>query len=53
MVECNKDCEKCRQLNTKVDGKGYPWGYECMKYGDSILRKDFHSTKVFKGNKTG
>ena len=23
---CNKDCEKCKQLNIKVDDKGYPWG---------------------------
>ena len=30
MVHCNKDCEKCKQLNVKVDDKGYRWGYVCM-----------------------
>lgn len=44
---CNKDCLKCNYLNTKADSKGYPWGYDCMKYGDSVLEKDFSSTKFF------
>ena len=29
---CNKDYSKCNHLNRKTDDKGYPWGYECMKY---------------------
>ena len=44
---CNKDCAKCKFLNTKTDSKGYPWGYDCMKYGDSVLEKDFSNTKFF------
>lgn len=51
MVHCNKDCEKCKQLNVKVDDKGYPWGYECMKYGDSVFREKFRDTKEFIDNK--
>jgi hypothetical protein len=48
---CNKDCEKCKQLNIKVDDKGYPWGYECLKYGDSVFREHFQDTKEFKNYK--
>lgn len=48
MVECNKDCSKCKQLNGRTDDKGYPFGYDCMKYGDSVFREEFSSTKVFK-----
>lgn len=44
---CNKDCLKCSLLNTKTDSKGYPWGYDCLKYGDSVLQKDFSNTKFF------
>lgn len=25
MIICNRDCEKCKQLNVKVDKQGYPW----------------------------
>lgn len=49
-IECNKNCDKCKQLNIKVDDKGYPWGYECMKYGDSVFRKEFSNTKYFTVN---
>lgn len=45
--ECSRDCSKCKQLNSKTDDKGYPWGYECLKYGDSVLKEDFNNTKVF------
>lgn len=48
MIECNKDCSKCKQLNSRTDDKGYPFGYECMKYGDSVLEGQFRDTKVFK-----
>lgn len=44
---CNRDCKKCNQLNTKTDSSGYLWGYECMKYNDSVRSKDFESTKEF------
>lgn len=44
---CNRDCKKCSQLNAKTDPLGYPWGYECMKYGDSVFPEDFDSTKEF------
>lgn len=45
--ECNKDCSKCKKLNTRTDDKGYVYGYECVKYGDSVLRSEFASTKKF------
>ena len=35
MAICDRDCEKCSRLNIKVDKLGYPWGYECLKYGVS------------------
>lgn len=44
---CNKDCQKCKNLNVKVDDKGYPWGYECLRYGDSVFLEQFTSTKEF------
>ncbi len=51
MFECNRDCKKCKWLNTKVDDKGYPWGYECMRYNDSVFSSQFESTKCFKERK--
>ena len=36
MAICDRDCGKCSRLNIKVDKLGYPWGYECLKYGDSV-----------------
>lgn len=48
MITCNRDCEKCKQLNVKVDDKGYPWGYECLKYGDSVFLEKFRDTKEFR-----
>lgn len=47
MIECSRDCKKCKQLNVKVDNLGYPWDYECLKYGDSIFREKFQDTKEF------
>ena len=47
MIICNRDCEKCKQLNVKVDKQGYPWGYEWLKYGDSVFQKKFKDTKEF------
>lgn len=48
MVECNKDCGKCKQLNGRTDDKGYPFGYECRKFGDSVFMEQFGNTKMFK-----
>lgn len=47
MITCNKDCKKCKQLNVKTDNLGYAWGYECLKYGDSVLEEKFGDTKEF------
>lgn len=47
VVKCNKDCTQCKNLNTRVDDKGYPWGYECIKYEDSVLQENFKDTKTF------
>lgn len=49
-IKCNKDCSKCNELNTRTDSKGYPFGYECLKYSDTVFKKDFESTKEFKNN---
>lgn len=46
-IICNRNCLKCSSLNVKTDNKGYPWGYECMKYGDSVFQTEFQSTKEF------
>lgn len=48
LVECNKDCSKCKQLNRRTDDKDYPFGYDCMKYGDSVFMEQFGNTKMFK-----
>ena len=48
MVQCNRNCEKCKQLNVKTDDKGYPFSYECMKYEDSVFLYEFGNTKEFK-----
>jgi hypothetical protein len=48
VVQCNHDCNKCKNLNVRVDDKGYPWGYECLKYSDYVLREQFRDTKEFK-----
>lgn len=47
MISCNKNCRDCKKLNIRVDDKGYPYRYECMKYGDSVLESEFESTKTF------
>lgn len=51
MIQCNKDCLKCKHLNTRTGyNSSYPFGYECMRYGDSVFSYQFHSTKVFSTN---
>ena len=52
MAICDRDCEKCSRLNIKVDKLGYPWGYECLKYGDSVIRKNFKDVKEFPNYKS-
>lgn len=47
MIICNRDCKKCKQLNVRTDNLGYPWGYECLKYGDSVFKENFQNTKEF------
>lgn len=47
MVKCNRDCRKCSKLNVRTDGKGYPFGYDCLKYGDSVFPSHFEDTKEF------
>jgi len=46
-VICNRDCTQCTQLNTKTDDNGRPWGYDCLKYDDSVFRNEFKNTKEF------
>ena len=48
MIKCNKNCNKCRQLNIRTDEKGYPYGYDCLKYGDSVFQDKFENTKEFR-----
>lgn len=47
MNKCEKNCKECSFLNTKTDKKGYPFGYDCLKYGNSVFPEDFHNTKEF------
>lgn len=47
MIICNKDCTKCKHLSGRADDKGYPFGYECLKFGDSVFREYFGDTKEF------
>ena len=48
LIKCNRDCTKCSSLNTKTDDKGCPWGYDCLKYGDTVELSQFQGTKIFK-----
>lgn len=47
-VTCNKDCNKCKQLSGRTEKNGQPWGYECLKYNDTVERTQFQSTKTFR-----
>lgn len=47
MVTCNRNCKKCRYLSGRTDEKGYPFGYDCLKYQDSVFLEQFDKTKVF------
>lgn len=48
IVVCNIDCKQRKYLNARTDDKGYPYGYECMKYGDSVFEDEFTNSKIFK-----
>lgn len=47
MITCNEDCNKCKSMNVRTDDKSYPYGYECMKYNESIFLHEFSMTKEF------
>ena len=47
-VKCNKDCHKCRKYGSaKTDDKGYPFGYECLKYDEVIDLENVAKEKIF------
>lgn len=48
MIQCNRNCKKCKQLNVRTDDKGYPFAYDCIKYKNSVFVEDFENTKEFK-----
>lgn len=47
VVYCKRDCLTCKNLNTRVDDKGYPFAYECIKYDGSAFKHEFKSKKGF------
>lgn len=47
IVECRRNCNMCKHLSGRTDDKGYPYGYECLKYGDSVFKEKFGYTKIF------
>ena len=47
-VTCNKDCSKCKQLSGRTEKNGQPWGYECLKYNNTVESTQFQSTKTFR-----
>lgn len=47
MIQCNKDCTNCQYLSSRTDDKVYPFGYEYLKFGDSVFRRKFGDTKEF------
>ncbi len=49
MRYCNKDCRKCKNLNGRVDNKGYPFAYECLKHEllCELTPKVFNSSKPY------
>lgn len=34
-------------MNGRTDDKGYLFGYECLKFGESVFRGKFGNTKEF------
>lgn len=47
---CKIDCKQCKYLNARTDDKGYPYGYECLKYEDSVFEDEFTNSKIFKNS---
>ena len=45
LVECKDDCNKCKQLNTKVTKKGNV--YECEEFWSTVSEERLQGTKVF------
>lgn len=48
IIKCNRNCNKCKNLNVRTDDKGNSYAYDCLKYEDSVFRSEFESTKEFK-----
>lgn len=47
-IKCNKDCRQCHKYGSaKTDDKGYPFGYECLKYNESINLENVAKEKIF------
>lgn len=47
-IKCNKDCRQCHKYGSaKTDDKGYPFGYECLKYNESINHENVAKEKIF------
>ena len=47
-VKCNKDCRKCNKYGSaRTDDKGYPFGFECLKYNEAIDLEDVAKEKIF------
>ena len=48
MLVCNKDCHKCKKYaSIRVDDKGYPFDYECLKYNEYVSIQELSNTKYF------
>ena len=52
MLNDMSDDEKEVLLRLYIYGEirqlGYPWGYECLKYGDSVFQENFQITEEYK-----
>lgn len=46
----HKDCRNCSKLNGRVDDKGYPFAYECLKYEltDILTPEKFQDSKGYR-----
>lgn len=44
---CNRDCSHCKHLSANIYDNYVPVYYECLKYGDSVLKEKFKETKHF------
>ena len=46
-IKCGKDCRECEQGSVRIDNKGYPFGYECLKYKEDIGIEEVTEEKIF------